>query len=387
VSIISTTIASLPLRTYERRGDERVRVPSEFDDPLPGEDGMTPFAWVETVLIHELLWRNAFLWREPRSGAGFAYRPILPDAIELKVNGGRKSFKYTKAASSESEEVGTDVIVHIPGPTLDGYRGHPFLGPARAIFSGAISGDKAAQTVLRRGIRLAGLVTPADENEVIEPAEAEQILDQLRNRIVGREHAGDIALVNRRLKLDPWTPNNVDSQWAETRNMILGEVGRLFGTPPHLLGDTEKQTSWGTGVAEQNLGLQRYTLMGWSSRTEQVLSRQLPKGQFVEFDYTGLLQGTPAEEIKLLIEQVEAGLLTIDEARKIRNLPPIPRMDDLNKNIESLGALVRAGFDPTESAKALGLPVIKHLGVLPVTVQPPEEPEPPASPPNLEPAT
>lgn len=325
VSVISGTIAGLPLRTYERQGDDRARVPSVFDDPYPGVEGMTRFAWAETVLIHLLLWRNAYLWhdaRDTRTGEVTAYRPIHPDAItKIERVGGKKQFTYRDDAG-ESKVVGTKWITHIPGPSLDGSCGHPLLSSARAIFSGAISGDKAAQTTLRRGIRLAGLLTP-EEGEELGETEGDAILEMLRQRVVGREHAGDVALINRRMKLAPWTPNNIESQWAETRQAVLGEVGRLFGMPAHLLNDTEKQTSWGTGVAEQNLGLARYTLMHWSTRLEQGLSLRLPADQFCEFDYAGLLQGTPAEEIQLLIAQVDAGLLTIDEARKIRNLPPL----------------------------------------------------------------
>lgn len=324
VSVISTTIAGLPLRTYERDGDERVRVPSVFDDPYPGIEGMTRFAWVETVLTHLLLWREAFLWHEDRNpdGTVSSYRPILPDAFTVTRENGRRRFEYTDDTTKEKRTVGSEQITYIAGPSLDGVRGHPLLRGAQAVFSAAISGDKTAQTVLRRGIRLAGLITPSDDQETIDETEGKAILESLRAKAVGRENAGDVVLINKRVKLQPWTPNNIESQWHETRGDVLGEIGRLFGIPPHLLNDIEKQTSWGTGVAEQNLGLSRYTLMGWSTRIEQVLTQRLPKGQFVEFDYKGLLQGTPAEEIKLLIEQVDAGLLDIDEARKIMNLPP-----------------------------------------------------------------
>ena len=323
VSVISATIAGLPLRTYERQGDDRVQVPSVFDDPFPGLDGLTPFAWVETVLIHLLLWRNAYLWHEsPDSSGPTVYRPILPDAItKITLNNGRREFTY-RDLSGDQQTVTSDQITYIPGPSIDGIWGQPMLHAARAIFSGALSGDKAAQTTLRRGIRLAGLLTP-EEGEEVQPDDGEAILEQLRQRVVGREHAGDVALINKRMKLTPWTPNNIESQWYETRQMVLGEVGRLFGMPPHLLNDTEKQTSWGTGVAEQNLGLARFTLRGWSDRIEQVLSMRLPAEQFCEFDYKGLLQGTPAEEIGTLIDQVDAGLLTIDEARRILNRPPL----------------------------------------------------------------
>src|SRR4051812_27402803 len=56
VAIISTTIAGLPLRTFEKDDTgQRVRVPSVFDDPWSGIEGQTPFEWVETTLIHLLL--------------------------------------------------------------------------------------------------------------------------------------------------------------------------------------------------------------------------------------------------------------------------------------------------------------------------------------------
>jgi HK97 family phage portal protein len=288
---------------------------------------MTPFSWVETVLTHLLLWREAYLWheeRDSRSGFVSVYRPIRPDAFEpVKRVNGKRVFTYTDADTKEKKEVGSEQITYIPGPSLDGVRGHPMLQAARSIFSAAISGDKTAQAVLRRGIRLAGLVTPADEAEDFDETEGDAMLEKLRATAVGRENAGGVVMLNKRLKLQPWQPNNIESQWHETRGDVLGEIGRIFGMPPHLLNDIEKQTSWGTGVAEQNLGLARYTLMGWSSRIEQVLTQRLPRDQFVEFDYKGLLQGTPAQEIELLIAQKDAGVLTQDEVRKILNLPPL----------------------------------------------------------------
>jgi hypothetical protein len=54
--------------------------------------------------------------------------------------------------------------------------------------------------------------------------------------------------------------NSKDAQFMESRTFSVDEVGRWFGVPPHLLGLTEKSTSWGQGIAEQNRGLARYTL-------------------------------------------------------------------------------------------------------------------------------
>ncbi len=324
VSIVATTIAGLPLKTYERDGEDRVRIPSEFDNPYPGWDGLTPFAWTETLLIHLQLWRHAFLWHEPRADgtAGFAYRPINPDAFTVKRVNGRRVIEY-KNENNETVEATPEQVTYIPGPSVDGTAGHPLLHAARAVFSAAISGDKGAQATLRRGIRLGGIVTPGENEEPFDTEEIAAALESLRAKAVGRENSGDIAFLNKRVQLQPWTPTNVDSQWIETKQAVLGDIERLFGVPPHLLADTEKQTSWGTGVQEQNLGFSRYTLRGWSDRIEQVLAMRLPADQFCEFDYKSLLQGTPAEEITLLIAQKDAGILTTDEVRKILNLPPL----------------------------------------------------------------
>ena len=78
-----------------------------------------------------------------------------------------------------------------------------------------------------------------------------------------------------------------DAQFIESRSFQVEEVSRIYGVPPHLLGQTEKQTSWGTGVAEQNLGLSRYTLMGYTSRIESALVAVLAPAEFAEFDYKG----------------------------------------------------------------------------------------------------
>lgn len=183
--------------------------------------------------------------------------------------------------------------------------------------------------------------------------------------------------VNRSLKFTPWTMPAVDAQFIESRVHQVEEVSRIFGIPPHLLGQTEKQTSWGSGVTEQNRGLARYTLMPWTSRIEQRLSRLMGNGQLCEYDYAGLLQGSAQEELQMLIDQVGADLLTVDEARRVRNLEPAPPTTDsggsLVDKVNACTALIRAGFDPVAALEACGLPPVEHKGLLPVTLQKEEQ--------------
>src|SRR6185369_12828621 len=125
--------------------------------------------------------------------------------LRVKRVNGRKVFEYREIGSAETKEVGSEQITHIPGPSIDGTCGHPLLYAARAVFSSAISGDRTTQRNLRRGIRIAGLVTPRDDEPDFEPSEGEAIQTQLRASMLGADNAGDIALINRKLHLDKWT--------------------------------------------------------------------------------------------------------------------------------------------------------------------------------------
>ena len=96
----------------------------------------------------------------------------------------------------------------------------------------------------------------------------------------------------------------------------------MLGLPIYML-EPSKQTSWGTGIAEQNIGLQRFTFMPVTSRIEEAISAFInPSTKYVEWDYKGLLQGTPEVEVKLVLQQLDAGIMSEEEARDLLGLGP-----------------------------------------------------------------
>lgn len=322
VSLISGTIASLPLRTLRTVDDQRERAPSFLDAP-DTVTGMTAFEWKEIVLVHLLLHGETFLMHVFNGAGSLAgLHPIHPSAVfveeDSELPGGKR---FTVTLDDGTQRVlDARTMTHIPGLTLDGIRGLSPIRVARNSLGTAIAGDRSAARMFANGALMSGIVTP--EEDVTE-AEAREIKDGLRARVLGQEHAGDVAVINRKLKFSQWSMSAEDAQFMESRAFQIEEIGRWYGVPPHLLGQSEKSTSWGTGITEQNRGLARHTLMPWTRRIEERLSRLLPSPRFVEFDYSQYLQPSPEDEVRLLIEQVDAGLLTLNEARRVRNLPAV----------------------------------------------------------------
>jgi HK97 family phage portal protein len=322
VALISGVIASLPLKTYRTTAeDTRERVRSFLDTPA-GPESLTAYEWKETVLLHQLLHGNAFLLhRYNGGGAIIGTTPLHPSSVGVEgadVPGG-KLFRVTLGDGTTREFTAVD-LTHVPALSTDGIRGYAPLQVMRNAIGTNLAGDRAAANTFGKGPLIAGLVTPEDD---VSEEEARAIKEGLRTKLTGSENAGDIAVINRRLKFSPWAMTNQDAQFLESRAFQVEEIARAFGVPPHLLGQTEKQTSWGTGLTEQNRGLARYTLMPWTSRLEERLSVLLPTSRFAAFDYKGLLEGSPAEEVDLLLKQVAGGLLTVDEARRVLDRPPL----------------------------------------------------------------
>lgn len=330
VSVLSAAVANLPLKTYRDLEDgSRVQVGSFLDDPA-GFESMTPFEWVETVMAHLLLHGNAFLLHV-YGGAGqiMGLQPVHPGAVGItfdpEIPGG-KIFRVALRDGTYLELTAVD-MTHIPGLTTDpNGRGLSPISVARNSMGTTIGADRTAARLFSNGMLISGLVTPLED---LTEEEAVQIKEGLRVKMLGVDNAGDIAVINRQLKFEKWSMTPEDSQFIESRSFQIDEVARIFGVPPHLLMEMTKQSSWGTGLIEQNQAWARYTLSGWTTRIEQRLSRLLPKPRFCEFDYKGLLRPTPGEEINLLLAEVNGGLISLNEARDVLNLPPVPNGDTL----------------------------------------------------------
>jgi len=348
VSLISGTLAQLPMRSLmEPAVGQRERVKSFLDAP-GGPDGPTPFEWKRDVLVHLILHGNAFLLHV-RGGAGqmIALVPVHPLCVRTELMRywpkstrpvvGGKLFTITMLDGSMQTHDGS-TLTHIPGMGTDGVMGLSLISLARNSLGTAIAGDRAAANMFNNGALISGLVTP--EGDDVETEDQATINDALQRKVAGWENASGIRFVNRRLKFTPWTMSAEDAQFLQSRAFQVEEISRWTGVPPHLLMQTEKQTSWGTGVAESNRGMGRTVLAPWAALVEQRLSRLLRSDRFVEFDFSGLERPSPEAEVDLLNKQVDGGLLTVNEARAIRNLPPVPGGDIIRvKGVPLLAAL------------------------------------------------
>lgn len=251
--------------------------------------------------------------------------PLSVQVLRLDAYGNAVKFRAT-LIDGTVQEFTSDELTHITGAKIDrtGY-GYSPLSVLAMTFAAAIAGEKAAGNQFNNGAMIAGLVVPVEGD--MDPEAAAAIQKDISAKLGGVNNAGALRIVNTALKILPYTMTAADSQFIEQRSFQVEEVARIYGIPPHLLMAMEKSTSFGAGIEQQTVGLGRHTLNPWAKRIEGRLSRLLGMNECFEFDFTELEAPAPSDQINLLMAQVNGGLITLNEARRIQGLPDVPGGD------------------------------------------------------------
>lgn len=181
------------------------------------------------------------------------------------------------------------------------------------------------------------------------------------------------------------------SQFLETRKFQVSESARRVRTPPHKVGDMEHATF--SNIEHQAIEYVQDSLLPWALRWENAFNYQVigSSSVYAEMLFEVLLRGDSKTRSEVYASAVQNGWMTENEIRRRENLPPLPGGDvlltqsnlwtardrDLNQlkmQVDAVGGLIKAGFEPTDSLAAVGLRPIAHTGRLPVTVQGEDEP-------------
>lgn len=353
--LVASSTAGLPLRTMREWGTTRTQVRSWLDNPAR-DVGYGAFNWKQTSILHMLLGGDSFqryLYNTAGGRAGL--EPIDPGCVRVYWDATRPGGKRFEVALIRNGRIVQEVhdastMKQIMGPTLDGLRGLSVIGVARTSLGGAIAADQAAAHIFRNGPMIGGLAVPQED---LDTGDAEKASALINDEVGGVENAGRIVVLNRQFDLKPWTMTLKDAQFLESRKFAIQEIARWFGVPSVLLNDPGAVSTWGTGVEIQQRGLGRWTLPMWTLPFAEGISELLPNKWWAEFDFKGMERGSPKEEIALIIQQVDGGLLTINQALELVNRPGIGATGDvLRLHGEPLGIVVKP-VNPTTRAQFL----------------------------------
>ncbi len=348
LNLLAGTIASLPLVVYRDRNGSREIAK---DHPLyyllhdsPNADQTALDFWEMCVLAQEL--RGNSYSRIVRNGNRVvALVPVHPDLVQVKRDS-RGDLEYTWTEDGRSFTAKQDEMLHVRGFGGGPMGGLSTLAYGRQTFGLALAINQSASKVFSNGLRPSGILT---FSEFLKPEHRTILETNLVQKFTGAMNTGRPMILEGGSKWEQLTINPEDAQMLESRAFSVEEVCRFFGVPPFMVGHTEKTTSWGTGLEQQVLAFQKFTLRRRLKRIEMALEKQLlsPKdradGVTIEFVLEGLLRADSKSRAEFYQKMTSIGAMTINEVRGLENLPPIdggnvPRVQMQNQPISATDA-------------------------------------------------
>jgi HK97 family phage portal protein len=318
VSLISDSIASLPIDTYRKTGGRRrpVNGPAWIDQPNPFH------LWhdfIHRVMVSMLLDGNAFIHvlRGP-DGAVVGLMPIDPGRVSIGLSEDGTAPVYRV----DGEPYGSRDILHIPAFTRPGeLRGLSPIENARQAIGTAKTAEEFGARFFGHGTTLSGIIqhpgNPTPEAALM----VRGMFERRHGGGVKNSHAVGILTGGATWQSITVTPEQ--AQFLETRRFQKTEIANFFRVPPYMLDPTVTST-WGAGIEEQNRWFVDQTLGPWLIRLERALSTLLPAGQFIKFNTDARLRSNTKDRYDAYAVAVTNGFMSRDEARALEDLEPLP---------------------------------------------------------------
>ncbi len=346
VQLLGGTIASLPLPIYKNTEEGREKT----KPPLYRLLNMKPCpAWTAASMmewwIRSIAFKGDAFSRIKRDRFGIEERivPLHPDRVRVHVtDDGDISYSF-QPKNGAPVGIHADDMLHIPGFGYDGSKGRSksiiqqaafqSIGIALAVddFSGKFFANSGMQKHL---IHTDGKMD-------------ETLIEKLKNEYIrkygGAANAGKPMVLTEGLMVKELSLSSVDAELLDSRKYQVIDIARAFCVPPFMIGANDTTTSWGSGIEQMTLGFVKFTLQAYLTKIQQEINNKFyPDGEtFAEFNLLGLLKGDSEAESKSLREarggSQGPGWMTVNEVRKVKNLPLLSDEQGGNKIYEPKG--------------------------------------------------
>jgi HK97 family phage portal protein len=359
ISLLSETFASLPAILYRRlrRGKERAtehplyRVLHDVSNPE-----QTSVDFRSMMMAYVLLYGHAYA-EISRNGAGEVKElwPLIPTQVTAVRNKRNELVYQVSLSDGTIHNLAASRVLHVSGML-----GLSPIGQAREALGLTMATEEYGARFFGNDSRPGGVLEHPGQ---LSPAASERIRKSYEASMGGLSNRHRMMVLEEGMKWTQIGLPNEDSQFLETRKFQVEEIARLFRVPPHMIGDVDRSTSWGTGIEQQNIGFITYSLRSWLVRWEQEINKTLlsedEQGQyFVEFLVDGLLRGDAQSRYTAYATARQNGWMNGNEIRELENMNPAEGLDVY---------LVNGNMKSADQAN-----------------EPPAQPSPPAPPPEGE---
>jgi len=324
--ILSEAVSTLPLDTFVKEGTTRLPYEPKPDylsfDPPQGSQ----IDYLSQVMLSLLTDGNAYVLT-PRDGLGVPTTLVVLDPTLVNVRREKGQLRYR----CQNVELRPDIdVMHIKGMCMPGaITGLSPLAYARETVDVGLAAQRFGASFFNNGALPGAVIeTPG----AMKKDAADRFRDTWNGDHGGVGNSSRVGVLTGGAKLSKVSIQPNDAQFLETRQFAVPDVARIYGVPPHLIADASGSTSWGSGLAEQNLAFGQFSVTPWTSRVEDSHDRLLTthglSPVFVKLNLDARLRASIQQRYQTYAIGIVQRLVTINECRALEDLPPVPWGDE-----------------------------------------------------------
>lgn len=327
IQLISGAIGSLPIKVYRDMPDgARVaanghRAQRLLDRPTPTMSGDE---WRQIMAVHLLTWGNFFALKE-RDAAGYisALWPIKPQSVKVTRQKGSQKLEYFIGEQRFDEST----LLHIRGMGDDGTVGYSPIQQARHQLGMAQSIDEFGSKFFNNGARPGVILRHPSR---LSPEAAERLRAQWSQAHSGSRNAFSTVVVEEGIEVTTLTMPP-PSDLVALGKLSDVRIAQLFRIPPSLLMTEAGGSLQYTTTELEGRHFVTWCLRPWLVRIEQALLRDPDifsdnglGSQFSPmFQVSELIRGDNKTAAETDVMLLNAGIITVDEARQNLGLNPM----------------------------------------------------------------
>ena len=325
VNLYARTLASMPLVVYAKGPNGKERAVDHplynllHNEPNPNMTSHTFRKQMEAALK---LWGNAYAWIEFNQDWTVKHLwPLQPSHVfpqrSLKTG---ELFYDVVFFNGETRRLRSYEILHVPGLGFDGIAGKSPVRQFAETMGLNLNIRKYGNKFFKNGAHPSGVLEhPGSLSEQAQ----QRLVHKFDQAYSGMGNSGKTLLLEEGMQYKPISVPPEEAQFLESRKYGVSEIARIYGVPPHMIGDLEHATF--SNIESQDINFAKHSILPECVSWEQELMRKLlndtERARFeIEFNMEGLVRGDLESRYRAYAIGRQWGFLSADDIRAKENM-------------------------------------------------------------------
>lgn len=334
IALISGCVSRLPLHVYRDKGNDHHEREAGHDyehllnvqinddmDAQSGREVLQSWTLASGTAPAEVVWgrsRVEALW------------PIKPSRVSPKRINNQLIYEVTDEDGGRVQTVPKEKLFTMIGPSPDGIVGYSPIRVAREAIGLALAAERYGAGFFGNGAVPKGILYYEGQKS----EQAERHFREMWNEThQSPQNANKTAILRAGWKYEAISLPPDDAQFLETQKWSIHQVARLFGVPPHLLGDLDRATF--NNIEHMSLEFLLYCLDYWLNKWENRLrlwlftKSEIKAGFYFKHQRRAITAMDAEARAKSNREAISAGYRSVNEAKVLEGENPIGAEGDL----------------------------------------------------------